>query len=1047
MSKIKTGKREAFIPSQGQKRFSGGKQSLTTLKLHDLVTHCDACKAAGKIDESIAAYRIWINANSSSPLKYVAVYNLAATLSSIGANSESLALFQESVRLNPTFPEGRLNVGSLLETMGRNEEAIQEWMKLAYPEASLLPPKDNSPPHNPPSLPLRIEALNHIGRVYERCREFDLAEEHLLNSIALNPKQPDVLHHILMLRRKQCKWPIYSAIPGVTHCEMLLATSPISMLAESDDPLQQLLASVSLVGRKIKPTQASLWTGQLYKHSRLRVGYLSADFKVHAVGLLLPEIFECHDRTKVETFGFCISGDDGSENRKRIIQSLDHFEEVSQMTDSQIAQRIRDCEIDILIDLMGHSQGCRPEVLSPRPAPVQISWLGFIGTSALPQIDYVIADKVSLPPELTPFFKEKPLYLPHSFLPKDWKGAIPETDTRKNNHLPEDRFVFASFNNIYKLNAKMFTVWMNILTRVPDSVLWLLDDNKWATENLRKFAASREIDPGRFIFAGRVNHNAYRARLPLADLFLDNHPYNAGSTAVDVLAMGLPLLTLAGKTFVSRMGAGLLHQIGMNDLITDSHDAYEEKAVELATHPVILKNLRSKISEANQQRRPSSQEFTRNLEHLYFSCLKGSEYGLTRPATNPAPGAASPSAKDSLNTGVHTSSRSKTMLIRGWRGINHPYSLFSQFHLLEFLKQDHLILFHEDVPYFSSNWSPSLNPAGFEADETRKLRTIQSYDGRQVDLAVSIAYPHSLFTGAANKVITFMAPETAVEPSQFSPNSTGFATFTEGRNWVVTPSEWGKRTLVEAGLNPEKITVLSPGVDTRLFKPLPMADRSNFRSHLKIAPDEFAFLYLGSAFWAEGCDLVLKAFHRVSQQNPKVKLIVKDYRSLWGRSIDATIAELQRTDPGAISVESMARIVTLPGEVSLSQLGAIYSAADLLVHPYRASCLNLSLLESIASGTRVLATQGGPSDECHLEGSLHQIRSVLSDPKLTGAATNGPYLEPEFEDLVQKMLGASQTPTFQKPLPPLQEDPQRKAFLDARSWQASSQHILQLLAD
>ena len=367
------------------------------------------------------------------------------------------------------------------------------------------------------------------------------------------------------------------------------------MLAAHDDPALQLLAARSYVARKLPPAPAALSAGRRYHHSRLRVGYLSGDLCTHAVGLLLADLFEQHDRSRVEVFAFCHSVEDGSAYRQRLKSAFEHFESISHLNDAQAAQRILDCEIDVLVDLHGLSAGMRQGILALRPAPVQVTWLGFIGTTALPWIDYVIADRYALPASLQSMFSEQVLYLDPCFLPGDRRRELGPSLTRTQAGLPEAGFVFASFNNAYKLNPVMFDCWLRILRAVPGSVLWLLDDNPGATANLAAFAAGQGLAPDRLVFAPRVTTAAYRARLALADLFLDNHPYNAGSTANDVLWMGVPMLTLSGRSFVSRMGGSLLNALGLPELVTHSHLQYEETATALAHDPDRLRAIRDRL--------------------------------------------------------------------------------------------------------------------------------------------------------------------------------------------------------------------------------------------------------------------------------------------------------------------------------------------------------------------------------------------------------------------------------------------------------------------
>jgi predicted O-linked N-acetylglucosamine transferase (SPINDLY family) len=270
----------------------------------------------------------------------------------------------------------------------------------------------------------------------------------------------------------------------------------------------------------------------------------------------------------------------------------------------------------------GLSQGLRAGILAQRPAPIQMTYLGYIGTTMMPYIDYVITDKYCFQDYMRPYYSEDPLYLDCCCVPTDRKRQIEAPQTRESVGLPTDKFIFSSFNNSYKLNPDMFACWMKILKRVENSVLWIVDDNPWATENLRNFALSHGVDPARLVFTPRVQPPLYIARMPLADIFLDNFPYNAGSTASDIMWMGTPMITLSGKTFVSRMAGSMLHHSGLDELIATNFDDYENLAVALSSNPLKLAEIKAKML---AQREPNGAfdmgNFTRNLEQKYLEIV------------------------------------------------------------------------------------------------------------------------------------------------------------------------------------------------------------------------------------------------------------------------------------------------------------------------------------------------------------------------------------------------------------------------------------------
>jgi hypothetical protein len=297
---------------------------------------------------------------------------------------------------------------------------------------------------------------------------------------------------------------------------------------------------------------------------------------------LTVELFERHDRSRFEVYGFCWSKEDGTAFRQRVLNAFDCFVRIGGMGDKEAAECIRSHEIDILVDLHGLTSGARPMILSYRPAPVQMTYLGFPGTTGFPWIDYVICDRYLMPVEEAKYYSEKPLYLPRCFQASDSKRQVGAMPKRADYSLPEDAFVYCSFNNNYKYTQEMFAAWMHILKQVPKSVLWLLADNEWAKDNLCREARKNGIKKDRLVFAPRVAPADYLARYQLADLFLDTYPFNGGTTANDALYMGLPLLTLSGRTFASRMAGSLLTNLELPELISHSLQEYKDKAIELA---------------------------------------------------------------------------------------------------------------------------------------------------------------------------------------------------------------------------------------------------------------------------------------------------------------------------------------------------------------------------------------------------------------------------------------------------------------------------------
>ncbi|MDH4393007.1 MAG: tetratricopeptide repeat protein [Aquabacterium sp.] len=564
--------------------------AVASLALGDLLGQAEALVGAGAADQAVALYRQWAEAvrGPQAALAFVAQFNLGVLLGTAGDRAGAMAAYRAAIAIKADLFEAHLNLGTQLEAVGRTDEALACWQHVVDAGGQMQAAQQ----------PLLLQAFNQIGRLCEQLHRYPQAEAALKRSLEIKPEQPDALQHWLHLRQRQCSWPVHQPFGQVDAHSMLMATSPLAMLAAHDDPALQLLAARQFGQRKLQHATGTLASGRRYNHSRLRIGYLSGDLCTHAVGLLLADLMAQHDRTRVEVFAFCSSPEDGTPYRARLMSTFEHVHRIQAMDDAQAAQLILACEIDVLVDMHGLSAGTRQGILALRPAPVQATWLGFMGTTALPWIDHVIVDRFVLPPDQQPCFSERPLYLDSCFLPGDRHRETGAALSRAQAGLPDDRFVFASFNNAYKLNPVMFDSWMRILRAVPDSVLWLLDDNPSATANLKAFAADRGVGPQRLVFAPRVVTADYRARLALADLFLDNHPYNAGSTANDVLWAGTPMLTLSGRTIVSRMGGSLLTALHLPELVTHSHGDYEAKAIALAHDRAQLQALRERLHQA-----------------------------------------------------------------------------------------------------------------------------------------------------------------------------------------------------------------------------------------------------------------------------------------------------------------------------------------------------------------------------------------------------------------------------------------------------------------
>ncbi len=541
-----------------------------------VMDRAQALHAGGDSAGATRLYRAWID-NTESPVRHVACFNLGTMLSGLGDNTAAEAAYRQALASQPGFPPARLNLGHLCERRGDSAGALAEWQRVIDTTADL----------HPSTFEFRLHAMNNSARLLESVKRYPEAEALMQASLLLRPTQFDVIQHYVHIRQRQCEWPLYAPVGEVTPNQLLVGTSPLAMMSVTDDPAVQLLAAQRFVHERVpKPPAAALHAAMPRRSGRIKIGYLSGDLHHHAVGLLTAELFELHDRSRFEVFAFCWTAESDSPQRKRIVAAVDHHVRLAGVDDLTAARLIAQAGIDVLVDLQGITSGARPAILGHRPAPVQVSYLGLPGTSALPGVDWIIADRFVMPDALLPYCTEKPIHLPHCYQVSDRQREIAARPQRATYKLPQDAFVFCSFNNTFKFTAEVFAAWMRILAQVPGSVLWLLADNAPAQENMLRQADLHGVARERLVFAPRVSPQEYLARFALADLMLDTFPYNAGTTASDALWMGTPMVTLAGRSYIARMAGSLLTAVGLPDLITETLADYEKLAVAIGRQPL-----------------------------------------------------------------------------------------------------------------------------------------------------------------------------------------------------------------------------------------------------------------------------------------------------------------------------------------------------------------------------------------------------------------------------------------------------------------------------
>jgi protein O-GlcNAc transferase len=541
----------------------------------------DALRRLGRGEAAVAHFE---RALTLAPRHAEAQNNLGVALAGLNRHERAIVSFERALALRSGFAEAHNNLGASLRQLHRLDAAVA-----SFERAVALKPD-------------YVEALDNLGNALRALRRYDAAVARFEQALAHDPDDAAARSLRLALMQQICDWRgierrAAEAVEAVQARQAPLL--PFFFLAASDDPGAQLLSARQFWRARQLPVAPAAAPRRPRAGDKLRLGYLSADFHDHATARLMAELFERHDRAGFELHAFSHGPDDTSAMRRRVVQAFDRFSDIAQDSDAEAARRIREHEIDILVDLKGHTEGNRLAILAARPAPVQAHYLGYPGTLGTDIVDYLIADCFVVPPEQRRNFAEKLVYLPGSYQVNDRQRAIAaRVPSRAECGLPEHGFVFCCFNSSYKITPPIFDVWMRLLAALPASVLWLLADNPWAQANLCREAASRGIAPGRLVFAPRQPLPEHLARHAAADLFLDTVPVNAHTTASDALWAGLPLLTCAGASFVARVAGSLLHAVDLPELVTDGLAAYEQRALALAQQPAELAAIRRKLAAA-----------------------------------------------------------------------------------------------------------------------------------------------------------------------------------------------------------------------------------------------------------------------------------------------------------------------------------------------------------------------------------------------------------------------------------------------------------------
>ena len=611
--------------------------------LHDLAT---AQAHTGDLNAALFNYKKCLAFGNPS---YELFYNIARIYDEIKFFDDAIAYYDNALKLKPDYAEGWSNKGVALHELKRYNEAISHYDKALnlmpnYAEAwsnkgntlNALKLYDEAIAHFDNALNLKpdyAEGWVNKGAVLNKLNRYEGAIIHYDRAISLKPDIDWIFGDLISTKLQACCWLDLTSSIEILSRKIIIGqkvSSPFSLKALTDDALLHQKTSEIYTQSKF-PLNTTLRPAPKFpRRQKIRIGYFSADFRNHPVAYLLAQFFEIHDRCRFETYAFSLVAA-SDEMRDRLINSFDHFLNVEDQSDIQTAQLARNFGIDIAVDLTGHTNDARTSIFAYRAAPIQVNWLGYPGTLGADYFDYIVADKTLIPELHQAFYTEKIAYLPDTYMVDDSERApSSRVFTREECGLPENAFVFCCFNNSYKFNPQVLDSWSRILKQVENSILWISENSVIFKANLTVEFINRGIDPSRIIFAQRLESMAdHLARYALADLFLDTYPYNAHTTAVDSLKAGVPVITLIGQSFASRVAASLLNVVGLPELITSTLDEYVALATELATNHNKFIDLKIKLAR-NRLLTPlfDTSIFTKNIEAAYIEMYERHQGGL-----------------------------------------------------------------------------------------------------------------------------------------------------------------------------------------------------------------------------------------------------------------------------------------------------------------------------------------------------------------------------------------------------------------------------------
>ena len=590
-------------------------------------------------DEAIGTYQKVLKINPNFPEMY---YNIGLAQQAKGSGIDAIDSYKKAIFLKPDYVEAYTDLGNALRDHYKLEDAI-----ISYKKAIEINPSYAQVYNNLGALLLEKglfdeavsyceKALNINQNIFDAHFNIGTAKveqekkldsiESFTSALKINPDYQMARCMRYHQQSHVCNWKDmakeHSKVENLGLEE--IHVEPWAMLALEDAPDKHFIRSKLFAKNNFKQSPLSFSPSQKSKGDRIRLGYFSADFHNHATMYLFAKVMECHDTQNFEVFAYSFGPDSKDEMRLRLVSSVDYFNDVKDMSDLDIALLAREHEIDIAIDLKGYTTNGKSGIFAFRAAPIQINFLGYPGTMGADFIDYIIADKVVIPSEQEHNYGEKIIFMPNSYLPNRNDRNISKKILKKSDlGLPENGFIFCCFNSNYKITAKEFDIWVRLLKANDNSVLWLLNSNKWARENLQNEVQERGLDPNKLVFADFISQDEHLARLKFADLFLDTFNVNAHTTAGDALWVGVPVITKSGKGFAARVAASLLTTLDLTELITKTEQEYEDLIMDLVRKPKLLSDIKVKLSK-KRLTSPlfNSELFAKHLEESYQMVFK-----------------------------------------------------------------------------------------------------------------------------------------------------------------------------------------------------------------------------------------------------------------------------------------------------------------------------------------------------------------------------------------------------------------------------------------